>query len=362
MKNRNLNKWVIVLILPFLICFNSPQDEEIKGIKDVADFPIGSAINTMRLSRDEKSLALHLKHFNSITAGNAMKMYSIARNKGEYNFRPVDQMVEFAEKNNQRLFGHTLIWHSGTPAWIEEMAKQDPKALDDFLKDYIHTYVSRYKGKVDAWDVVNEGMNTVGGEYRETMWYNALGKDYIAKAFRYAHEADPDAILFYNDFNIERDTAKMHGVLRMIDDLKKQGVPVSGLGFQMHLRMDIPDETIAYCLKKGAETGLQIHLSEVDIIFNKHDDNRGGGIQIYDELTDEMLAQQAEKYKNLVLMYRSIVPKEQQYGITFWGVNDRDSWIKGFFRLKDWPCIFDENLEPKPAYFGFMEGLTEKLD
>jgi endo-1,4-beta-xylanase len=204
-------------------------------------------------------------------------------------------------------------------------------------------------------------METIGGDYRKTLWYKALGKDYIAKAFRYAHEADPEAILFYNDFNIERDTAKLNGVLRMISDLKVQGVPINGLGFQMHIRMDIPDETIAYCLRKGAETGLQIHLSELDIIFNKHDDSKGGGIQLHDELTDVMKEKQAEKYYNLVKMYRTIVPKEQQYGITFWKFNDRDTWINRFFNLQDWPCIYDENLNPKPAFYGFKRALEEEV-
>ncbi len=332
------------------------------GLKDISEFPIGSTISVRGIGRDSILDSLHLKNFNSITAGNAMKMYSIARDQEKYNFDAPDRMLEFAQKNNHRLFGHTLIWHSGTPQWVQELAEKNPEALDDFMKDYIQTYVGRYKGKVDGWDVVNEGMNTVGGEYRETMWYNALGKDYIAKAFRYAHEADPDAILFYNDFNIERDTLKLRGVLNMIKDLKSQGVPISGLGFQMHLRMDIPDEIIAYTLKKAAETGLQIHLSEVDIIFNKHDDTRGGGVQIYDEVTDEMLQQQKEKYKNLVLMYRTLIPREQQYGITFWGFADKYSWIDYFFKIDDWPCIYNDSLKPKPAYYGFAEGLQKDLN
>ncbi len=116
--------------------------------------------------------------------------------------------------------------------------------------------------------------------------------------------------------------------------------------------MDFPDEIIAYTLKKAADTGLQIHLSEVDIIFNKHDDTRNGGIQIHNELTDKMRAAQAEKYKNLVMMYCKIVPKEQQSGIIFWNFMDRDSWINGFFNLKDLPTVYDKNLETKPAYFG----------
>ena len=147
------------------------------------------------------------------------------------------------------------------------------------------------------------------------------------KRQRYAHAADPDAILFYNDFNIERDSLKLHSMLEMVHDFLDRDVPISGIGFQMHIRMDIPNEIIARALKKAADTGLQIHLSEVDIIFNTHDDSKGGGTQRYDKLTEEMKLAQAQKYADLVNMYQDIVPKDQQYGITFWGFNDRDTWI-----------------------------------
>lgn len=334
---------------------------EPQGLKDAADFPLGTAVNLRLLQRDTQLRQQILANLNSITAENDMKMRSIAHSRDSFNFAPADRMLAFAETNNMRLFGHALIWHSSSPDWLPALA-EDPVALDNFMREYIHAYVGRYKGKVDGWDVVNEVMNTAGGEYRETLWYKALGKDYVAKAFTYAHEADPDAVLFYNDFNIERDTAKLHGALRMIEELQAQGIPISGLGFQMHTRMDIPNDVIAYTLQKGAETGLQIHLSEVDIIFNKHDDTQGGGVQVYDEITPELLDQQKEKYKELVRMYRSIVPKTQQYGITFWGVSDRYTWINGFFNLKDKPTIFDEQHQPKPAYHGVMEGVMMEVE
>ena len=188
-----------------------------------------------------------------------------------------------------------------------------------------------------------------------------MGKEYVAKALQYAHEADPNAVLFVNDFNIERDTAKLHETLRMVEWLKSIGAPITGLGFQMHLRMDIPNETIEYALKKGAETGLQIHLSEVDIIFNTHDDNAGGGVQLYDALTPEMLEAQGKKYEDIVTIYRKVVPKKQQFGITFWGFTDRTSWINGFFKLNDWPTLYDKENKEKPAYSGFKKGLTKKI-
>lgn len=350
-----------IMVLGIHSCHKKRIQQNV-GLKNNAEFPIGTAIKIGTLTKDVKLQELQKLNFNSITSASDMKMNRIIIREGEYDWSTVDKIVDFAQSNNQRLFGHNLIWHSSTPKWVEEKALQDSLWLGEFMKEYITTYVSRYKGNVSAWDVVNEGLESSGGAIRETMWYRAMGKDYIAKAFTYAHEADPEAILFYNDFNIERDTIKLNATLKLINDLRNEGVPISGLGFQMHIRMDIPDEVIAYALKKGAETGLLIHLSEVDIIFNKHDDTRRGGVQIYDEITDEMKAAQAEKYKNLVLMYRKIVPKEQQFGITFWDFTDRDTWINGFFNLNDWPTIYDDKLQPKPAYFGFLEGLKAELE
>ncbi|MBT5292890.1 MAG: endo-1,4-beta-xylanase, partial [Cellvibrionales bacterium] len=230
--------------------------------------------------------------------------------------------------------------------------------LDGFMKAYIHNYVGRYKGIVHGWDVVNEGLVTKGAGYRtDSIWYQTMGKRYIEKAFQYTHEADPDAILFYNDFNTERDMQKFDTMMTMVEDFLKRGIPISGIGFQMHIRMDIPNTVIASTLERAAATGLQIHLSEVDIIFNTHDDSRGGGIENYKTLTNDMKLAQQKKYQELVQMYRDIVPKEQQYGITFWGFNDRDSWIRRFFKMNDWPTIYDDDLKPKPAFFGFLEGL-----
>lgn len=334
--------------------------EDSPGLKDVAAFPIGAAVSLDRLRRSRVLLELHAKHFSSVTAENDMKMHRIAQGPGAFDFSAPDRMLEFAQAHGQRLFGHTLVWHSATPEWVKGLAA-DPNALDRFMEEYIRAYVGRYRGKVAGWDVVNEAMNTKGGGYRESVWLQALGQEYIAKAFACAHEADPEAILFYNDFNIERDSEKLDSVLDMIAALQEQDVPISGLGFQMHLRMDVSDETIAESLRMGAATGLQIHLSEVDVIFNRHDDSRGGGVQVHGELTNEMREQQGEKYRRLASIYRSVVPEAQRFGITLWGTNDGDSWIRPFFGIEDWPCLFDENLKAKPAFFGFREGLREDL-
>jgi len=358
MKRTLIKSILLSSLLSFSIFFTACEEPP-QGLKDLSPYPIGTALDLKSTLADTLKLALTLSEFNSITADRKMKMYSVHPKAGQYHWEDADALVGFSQKNQLRLFGHTLVWHSGTPNWVQEKAEKDSLWLRSFLADYISTYVGRYKGKVAAWDVVNEPMETKGGALRETVWKKAMGISYVADAFRWAHQADPEADLFLNDFNLERDTLKLNGFLALVEQLQKEEVPISGIGFQMHYRMDIPDALIYKTLKKAAATGLKIHLSEVDLIFNKHDDNRDGGQQTFNELTAEMAAAQAEKYETLVRVYNSAVPPAQRYGITFWGFNDRDTWIKPFFKLNDWPTLYDENLQPKPAYAGFRKGLME---
>lgn len=327
------------------------------GLHKLADFPIGGAINADRVEGDTQLLRIVRHDFNSLTATNDMKLYAIARADGPLDFSRPDAFVDFAEQQGMRVFGHTLVWHYGFPAHLEGLNEADTKT---FLTNYIDTVVTRYRGRVDGWDVVNEAMATRGGELRDTPWLQKLGREYIALAFRAAHAADPDAKLFINDFNTERDTAKLNGLLALVQELRAEGVPIHGIGFQMHIRMDTDEQLIARSLAKAAETGLLVHLSEVDVIFNRHDDTQGGGEQIVAEITPELLAAQGRKYEALARIYREEVPPAQRYGITFWSFTDRDTWINGFFNLKDWPTPFDEARQPKPAYYGFARGLTEE--
>lgn len=323
-------------------------------LRSLADYPIGTATSSFGLSRDSQLLRITLEEFNSITANNEMKMYTIAGKPGPLDFTRPDAIMAIAEENNLRMFGHTLLWHYGFPQYLEDLS---PAAAEDFMLNYIDTVVTRYQGRIDGWDVVNEAFDTKGGALRDTPWLQKVGPSYIEKAFRRAHAADPAAKLFINDFNTERDTAKFHALLRLVKQFQADGVPIHGIGFQMHIRMDTDEETIAYTLEKAAATGLLIHLSEVDIIFNKHDDTNGGGEQIVDEITPELLEKQAEKYEFLVRTYEEKVPPAQRYGITFWGFNDRDTWINGFFKLRDWPTIMDKELQKKPAYYGVARAL-----
>ena len=290
-----------------------------------------------------------------------MKMYSLVKHDSFPHFKRVDSLVAYTKANNMRLFGHALVWHYGLPKWISETtAEKGAIWADTFLEKYIDTVVVRYKNDVVAWDVVNEAFETKTGDYRKTFWLETFGESYIEKAFRYAHSADPNARLFYNDFGQEKYPEKSKAIAAMAKDFKERGVPIHGLGLQMHLEMDTPEDAIADALKMAAATGLLVHISELDIIFNTHNDENASGKQAITELTEEMKQAQAEKFKQVALLYRKHVPKAQQFGITFWDFNDRDTWIKPFFGLKEWPTVFDENLNPKPGYYGFAEGLAKK--
>ncbi len=344
-----------IIIVLCVSCANRANDPD-TSLHEHAVFPVGTAISANNLLADNPLREITLDQFNSITMENDMKMRSIAKGPELYRWKIVDSVVHFCENNDKRLHGHVLIWHSSVPGWLREMDGQTD-SIRNFTEKYITKYVTRYKGKVAGWDIVNEAISDSAGTMRNTFWLENLGQDYIADAFNLAHAADPGAVLFYNDYNIERDTVKLHATLNMIEKLQSENVPVSGIGLQMHIRMDVPNDVIAYALQKCAETGLQVHISELDIIFNKHNDTKAGGIQQYTEFTDSMALAQGDKYKAIAEMYRTIIPEDQQYGITVWGFDDGGSWIRSFFNIHDWPTLYDDSLKRKPAYYGFLNGL-----
>ncbi len=199
------------------------------------------------------------EQFNSITPENVLKWESVHPQPDKYNFTPGDSYVAFGEAHGMWIIGHTLVWHNQTPRWVFEDANGKPVDRDTLLKrmhDHIQTVVGRYKGRIKGWDVVNEALNE-DGTMRQTQWLKIIGDDYIAKAFEYAHEADPAAELYYNDYSLENE-AKRHGAIELIKKLKAQGVPITAVGLQGHDKMDWPtaeqeDATIADFAKLGVK-------------------------------------------------------------------------------------------------------------
>lgn len=365
----------LALILPS--CGKVVEDAP-SGLKDVyADaFLVGTALNTRQINvEDVNGVRLVEEHFNAITPENITKWEQIHPRPGEYNFGPADRFVELGEKNGMHMVGHTLVWHSQVPDWVfkdEEGNFLDRVALLERMRDHIHTVVGRYKGRFHAWDVVNEALND-DGTMRETHWYNIIGKDYLVKAFQYAHEADPDAELLYNDYSLEN-PAKREGAVRLIQYLQENRAPVTGIGTQGHWHIPSPSlEEIEKTITDFAALGIDVMVTELDIDvlpaawgYSGADISRVSemedGLDPYTEgLPDDVQQELAERYREifeLFLKHCDVISR-----VSFWGVTDGDNW-KNNFPVRgrtNHPLLFDRDWQPKPAYYSVVEVAREIL-
>jgi endo-1,4-beta-xylanase len=327
-----------------------------KGLKDYykSYFPIGVAVSPRALQTDEAGLIL--QQFGSMTAENAMKMGPIHPEENRYNFVGGDSIAAFAKRNNLKLRGHTLCWHNQTPRWFFTTATGDTvskEILLQRLKEHITTVVTRYKDVIYAWDVVNEVISDRPDEfYRNSAFYRICGEDFIAKAFEYAHEADPKAVLFYNDYN-EINPTKREKIIRMIKGLQAKGIPVHGIGLQGHWAVNEPSkEQLEKTLEDFSNLGLAMQVTELDIsVYPKEHNARDRKVSDYDTVfTTEKEAKQAEVYKMCFELFRKY--KKSITGITFWNISDRNSWLDNFpvRGRKDYPLLFDKNLKAKKAF------------
>ncbi len=310
-------------------------------------FPFGAAVNASILRTNASYKVLVTKEFSSITAENAMKFGTLHPSENTYNYTDADEIVALAQANGKRVHGHTLNWYKSLPAWVTNF-QGDTQAWENLLKTHIQTVVGKYKGKVASWDVVNEAFED-DGTYRNSIWVQKLGTDYIARAFQYANQADPDALLFYNDYGHEYSATKRTAILNLVNNLKSRGIPIHGIGLQMHTRYNQTDANITSAITSAAATGLKVHISELDVALNP--DNVA--TLTY---TASLADQQAAKYKFIVKTYFGI-PKAQQFGITTWNVTDGDSWIPAEYNRPDWPLPFDRNYARKAAYQGILDGV-----
>lgn len=334
---------------------NTPLTKEY--IKDVAGFPFGSSLDATLLKTDRNYQSVVEAEMTSISVENAQKWSTVHPSQNSFNFGDADGIVDWAVARKIRVHGHTLLWHSFNPTWLNNF-QGDSAAWENLMKSHIQTVMKHYKGKVSSWDVVNEAFNddgslrhSQGKEEDQSIWAKKLGKDYIARAFVYAHEADPNALLFYNEYGQESKPAKIEATLAMVADFKKRGIPIHGLGIQMHIGVSQGDAGIENAIRKFAETGLKVHISELDILVSDWQKN--------DKLvyTDALKQKHSDKYKFVAKTYKSVVPKTQQWGITNWNVTDADSWITKWLKYTDWPLLFDSNYERKGTYYGFLNGL-----
>lgn len=360
-------------------------------------FHIGAAINrtiatgtavradnvNRTLEEVQADAALVIKQYNQISPENDLKWALIHPNEGPdgYDWAPADAFVNFGLSNKMYIAGHTLVWHSQTPDWVFA-GTNPPPAVDtnaprrfrgfgyngprasreellERMRDHIHAVVGRYKGRIQAWDVVNEALSDGGTNVlRESLWYQIIGPDFIAKAFEYAHEADPDAILRYNDYGLEN-ASKRRKLISLIKSLQEQGIPVHAIGTQAHLNVSSATfENMDRALTEMATLGLPIHVTELDI-----NSSRGGqrntGADISQNaaateggLVDEANQRLADAY---AATFRAFLKhKDSVKVVTFWGANDAVSW-----RARGTPLLFDGNNQPKPAFDAVIRVASE---
>jgi endo-1,4-beta-xylanase len=337
-------------------CKGQSQADLVKGLKDyyLPYFSVGVAVGPSNLNGDEAMLIK--KHFNSLTAENAMKMGPIQPREGIFNWRIADSIVNFAVKNNIKIRGHNLCWHQQTPNWmfVDKDGKDVSKeVLLARLKAHITAVVSRYKGKIYAWDVVNEAVDDDSTKLmRNSKWFQICGEDFIVKAFEYAHAADPDAKLYYNDYNTER-PEKRERVYQLLKRLKEQQVPIDGVGLQAHWSIYEPSEQeLRSAIERYASLGLKIQFTELDIsIYPWEKNNRARRPADSDVFTQELEQKQIEKYNMVFRVFRDY--KEVITNVTFWNVSDRHTWLDEYpvMGRKNYPLLFDTQLKPKKAFY-----------
>ena len=365
MKTKRTQSFLILavaFILGLSAC--SKPEPETDSLKNALEgkFYIGAAINSDQINGTD-SLAVKIveKHFSSIVAENCMKMENIQPQNGVFDFTEPDAFVAFGEKNNMKIIGHTLIWHSQTPPWafVDEKGNEVSRyELIERMRNHIQTIVGRYKGRVHGWDVVNEALLD-NGQWRESKWYTIIGPEYVQLAFQFAHEADPNAELYYNDFN-EWIPVKRDGIYDLVKSLIDKGVKVDGIGMQGHFNMENPSiELMEEAILKYASLGVKTMITEMDITvlpwpseqttaevsFNRDYEEKlnpypnGMPDSAYNALMDRY-----SSFFELFLKHQDKIDR-----VTLWGVHDNQTWKNNWpiHGRKDYPLLFDREFQPK---------------
>ena len=312
-------------------------------LKSRTSFPVGVAAMTGQLD-DAGWSRLASTHFGRLTPEWEMKMEAFLGEGDRLDFSRADRICAWARQQGLQVFGHTLVWYAqGAPRF--ERLNGSRRGFAEAYRTYIRDICDRYRGQVTGWDVVNEPVeDDNSGDLRECIWSRNLGQtDYVRLAFEHAREADPDAELFLNDYNLETYPRKLDGFMRLAETLLEAGAPLTGLGTQTHVDCSLPDGAIQRTVDRLASLGLKVHVSEIDVSTATGDPARQGAI----------FAEAAEAMRGL--------PQAQQFGVTVWGVRDSDSWL----RRADWhnppepdnPLLFDDNGRPKASAQAFADAL-----
>jgi endo-1,4-beta-xylanase len=327
-------------------------------------FYIGTALNAGQITgKDSAAVKVIKEQFNAIVAENCMKSENIQPREGEFDFSLADQFVAFGEQNNMWITGHTLIWHSQAPKWFftdslgHDVSRE---VMIERMRDHISTVAGRYKGRVKGWDVVNEAILD-DGSLRNSKFYEIVGEDYVKLAFEFAHQADPDAELYYNDYSMAN-AGKRDGVVAMVKKLQEQGIRIDGIGMQGHVGLDYPDlAEFEKSIEAFAALGVNVMITEMDItLLPVPDRNVGADVATNFEYQQKMnpyaegLPDSVNTaFENRYLDFFRLFLKHQDVisRVTLWGVNDAQSWRNNWPvpGRTDYPLLFDRENQPKPV-------------
>jgi endo-1,4-beta-xylanase len=340
-------------------------------------FRVGAALNANQFTeRDAKGAALVKAQFNTTTPENVLKWEVVHPQPDKYDFTQSDQYVAFGEANGMFIVGHTLVWHSQTPRWVFQDASGAPLSRDALLarmRDHIHAVVGRYKGRVKGWDVVNEALNE-DGTMRRSPWLTIIGDDFIAKAFEYAHEADPAAELYYNDYNLEV-AAKRNGAADLVKRLKAQGIPIAAVGSQTHEKLYNTGTAakLDTTLSVLGALGVKVNITELDVdVLPAATQNSTADVGVtaqqgvsaavnpyvtgLPDAVQQALAQRYAALFRVFLKHRGTIDR-----VTFWGVGDGDSWLNNWpMRGRtNYPLLFDRQDSPKAAFDAVLQTVRQ---
>jgi endo-1,4-beta-xylanase len=355
--------WYASLLL--LSCPGTAGAQEIPSLKKTFshDFGIGTALNAAQIEeKDPKAAALVPQQFNMATPENIMKAEIIHPQWDKYNFELADKLIEYGKKNAIKINGHTLIWHSQLPAFARRIQSVDSFKL--FFSNHINTVAGRYKGKVFSWDVVNEALNE-DGTMRKSIFLARLGDDFVTQAFRLAQAASPNTELYYNDYNNEQ-PAKRAGCIALIKKVQAAGVRIDGVGIQGHWHVGkIPLKDIEESIVQYGALGIKVMITELDIeVLPRNFQGADVSQRIKADATlnpyvnglpDSVQQQLASDYEALFRLF--LKHKDKIARVTFWGVNDGQSWLNGWpvRGRTNYPLLFDRAFKPKPAFYKVIE-------
>ena len=340
---RAIGLTVAGLVLSTAAWGAEPDREVLLGSSVVGFGHLLGSGNAQPFETDEAYRQLLADRFGSLTPENQLKWEVVHPERDRYEFGPADSIVEFAEEQGIPVRGHTLMWHNQNPAWLTGPDITDDE-LREILREHITTVVGRYAGRIGEWDVANEIFDDSGVLRTENPFIGRLGIDIVADAFRWAHEADPEAVLYLNDYNVEAIGPKSDAYVALAEELLADGVPLGGFGVQGHLALQYPyPASLEANLQRFADLGLDVAITELDV-----------RMPLAGEATSEQLAHQAEVYRRVV---EACVAVEACTSITVWGSTDRYSWVRSFFPAEGAATLFEADLTPKPAWDAVAEAL-----